>query len=390
MITISTGKILINPLKPYPTVGYLSARTDNTEVYGDIYLRLLAFDDQGKTIVLLNLDSCGVDSTTQKQFYQVVKNYYQRDIELIVASTHTHLAPSLINTFGASNAEYVAYTCHQLAVLLESLDTCCDDFKVSYRYQAGNGIGNSRLTGQPTEDIYLQSLIIEKAGLPFVNVIVTNCHPTIMAEDAPFYSCEYPGFVLASLEKQNPVVKYYFLQGCAGDVSTRFVRTAKTVVEEIRLCDILEKQINQLNTQNGVSWPLTVKYNELLVPFVPHIKDVLIDNIATDDLSAKEIKELATAKELLKSIRQEVDSFDKNIKISALRIGPYRLIFNSFEMYSQYNRVINVSTDMLVCYAQGSQLYLSFLDNKELTYETLIETADEETKRAIIAAIKKV
>jgi hypothetical protein len=90
------AKIDITPDKPVMMSGYAGRKDPSTGVHDNLYARAVAFENNGKRLVLVSTDLIG--------FYGGSFNYCQKDIlstfnlepsELLLAGIHTHSAPTL-------------------------------------------------------------------------------------------------------------------------------------------------------------------------------------------------------------------------------------------------------------------------------------------------------
>lgn len=80
------------------------------------------------------------------------------------------------------------------------------------------------------------------------------------------------------------------------------------------------------------------------------------------------------------------------VRFTRVSLGPFRLIFNPFELFSGYMQNLDPKKDVLVCYSQGYLGYLSCPDNQEISYETMIEILSNDDKKRLpssFAAVRR-
>jgi len=70
-----------------------------------------------------------------------------------------------------------------------------------------------------------------------------GCHPTILDANNLYYSADLIGQIITNLQKEGKFKGVLFLQGLAGDSSTRYTRTSSTYDEVKRLSNIFTSQI---------------------------------------------------------------------------------------------------------------------------------------------------
>ena len=74
---------------------------------------------------------------------------------------------------------------------------------------------------------------------------------------------------------------------------------------------------------------------------------------------------------------------------TALKIGPFRLIFSEFELFSEYNTATLPGRSALICYSQGYSHYVAGPSFDGMTYESLQDTLSADTRRAFLDVIRQ-
>ena len=107
------------------------------------------------------------------------------------------------------------------------------------------GIGTDRNDPGRPGDPLLSVLQFENDNGEQVIIYSTACHPTVLNADNTLVSADFPGAAAAALE-QGKVKMAMFLNGSAGDVSTRFTRRGPGFDEVERLGAMLAAQVKEV------------------------------------------------------------------------------------------------------------------------------------------------
>lgn len=134
--------------------------------------------------------------------------------------------------------------------------------------------------------------------------------------------------------------------------------------------------------------PLKLDWSDQTLPIHKGLKTLDIDQIDTAGLSEKEIRELHTGAKMVEQYRGMLAMLPNEVRFTRVSLGPFRLIFNPFELFSGYMQNLDPKKDVLVCYSQGYLGYLSCPDNQEISYETMIEILSNDDKKAVAELIR--
>lgn len=385
---IAYNKIRINPLKPMIAPGFATNNIATMEVKGDLYLRYLRFKDDNQDVIYLVLDNLGVSYKIYQKFKTDLKALVNHNLEVIISCTHTHFAPSLTRLFGLADEDYdyYDYVLKQAKQLITETPFITGDFMIDYRHQSFTDVGQSRLSHKASNNVYSGVLSIYQDKKRLINFLFYNCHPTILEETPGYLTAEYPGLTIENLEAIYPDEFFVFIQGAAGDVSTRFTRTEKSFSEVKRLANLMSDQFNRLLKLPATKKPLAIGYQDYPLTLDYQVKKM--QEIDTSQMSEKEIREINTGKNTLKKLSELLPYYPREIILTKLRLGKFTLVLSPFEMFSEYNEFINRENTLIVTYSQGYITYLTGPNNDVLTYEALMEMQTETDKTNIINILK--
>ncbi len=384
---IGTNQICINPTRPMQPVGFITQDRNLSQVRGDLIARMLLVEDESSRWLCITMDSLGVSQAFFNKVREKVMLMFP-ECELTLSCTHTHYAPSLANAMGlfSENPVYVDFVLERLVHCLRNLKLIdVLDPRIGYKSERFNEVGRNRISGKSDDDIIATVVSLFDGPKRIVNLLHYNCHPTISAEDAAYFSADYISIAIEQITAKFPNEFTLFFQGAAGDISTRFTRTQKTYNETIRLGRILGIKFLDLREHVEVTETFTLKTHTKIVELHHQVKEV--GDVDTSQISEKEIRELETAKKFIELMKTRQTSFAQTARFTDVKIGPLRFCFLPFELFSGYLRYCHPFT-LIVGYAQGYVCYVTLPDNKETTYESLMETITEVDKRQIIAFLE--
>ena len=385
----SFTKININ--SPFPTTqcGHSCQTEKLSEFHDPLYARVSAFQNDKIWIIHYSFDLLAFDLEHRNKLEEKLQEYYQdKRIRVITSATHTHYANSV------RDPEYVKY-------LFDLL--CQETMKMEYRevhdvtttYQRlhTTAIGKSRISAYETglENLCLIRFYEEEKN--FFNIIYYNCHPTILQANVPYFSAEYPGYVLHKLEENDPDCDFTFFQGAAGDISSRFVRDGQDYDALMKLGDRLYDDILSLMNENPEKKALTLDYKEVPIRYDHEFRPIDLSRIRSD-LSEREMETIRLGQieraKLEKTANMIFGKLIEEALIVSLDLGSVKIIFFPNEIFSHYMSYIDLDKEMLVSYSNGYGPYVLPIDFEYITYEMFTDTLTRETKEKIIEILQTI
>ena len=367
-----------------------SCQTVKLSDYHDpLYARVVSFKDEENWILHFSFDLLAFDLAHRNELQEYFRNYYKDErIHVITSTTHTHYANSV------RDPEYVSYLCQLLKDETIKMEyRPIDDVKVSYQHIHSTAIGRSRISGYETNNEYLCLIRFFETENNFFNLIYYNCHPTILEAHTPYFSAEYPGYVLSKLEEKYPDTDFSFVQGAAGDISSRFTRDGQDYEALTKLGDKLFDQIIELMDEEAQRVPLRLSYKEVKITFDHEFTPIDLSKIRSD-LSKRELETIRLGQiERAKLEKKNNEIFGKPIDeaiIAALDLNAVKLIFFPNEIFSAYIDHIDVDKEILVSYSNGYGPYVLPIDFEYITYEMFTDTLTKASKQKIIETIKSI
>ena len=383
----------INIESPTPTTQFgHSVQTYLVEEYRDhLYARVCGFKNEDNWIIHVSLDLLCMDLDHRNYLQEEVrKNLNNEYIHLITSTTHTHYANN------PTDSVYQPWLMKQIIEGICSMEYAeYEDVRVSYHHQHTNAVGKSRISGYDTmlENLCLISFYSEDNN--FLNIIINNCHPTTLAADSKFFSAEYPGYVLKMLEDNCPG-NYTFIQGAAGDISSRFTRTGQNYEDMVIGAEKLYGEITEMignNRNDLVSFKL--EYKEIPVTYDHDFSPIDMSKLRSD-LSDRERETIEIGQKVREKLFATKDDkgnlmkIIRNAVIASLDLGAVKIIFFPNEIFSAYMDELDLDKEMLVSYSNGYGPYVLPIDFPYVTYEMFADTLSKDCKIKLKEIIKTI
>jgi hypothetical protein len=240
------------PLGGYAARGQQSAAGVHDRLTAGL-LWLSGERDDSASVCWVALDAFGLDSDTAARIRTTVADHIGLDHDaVLVCSSHTHSGPAtwfrpLRGQPSAMDDAAVDRLIKDISRGARRLPAIRTTVTVGWNTVPNAGVGANRYDPAGPHDASTGVLTLRDAENAVVAVLFDYaCHPTVLGHANLHYSADYPAatrrVLRAALQETEgvetpPVVA--FLQGAAGDASTRFTRRGSTFPEADRQGAIL-------------------------------------------------------------------------------------------------------------------------------------------------------
>lgn len=256
-VWLGAGEIDITPTRAGPLAGY-AARGDaeSTGTADGLRASLAVLTTKDGAVAWLAFDSLAVPSPLAIRLRAAVREGLQYDdVQVVVVASHTHSAPrGWVGSFhpghsGVEDPEAINELEARIVTLARSIAARPREAVVlSWAMRQVVGLAANRLERTGPYDPDLGVLIMRSADDGAIRAVVLDAanHPTVLGAGSLNYSADWPGatrtVLRAALHGLNeasgrpvsaPIV--LFLQGAAGDISSRYTRRAANIGEVGRL-----------------------------------------------------------------------------------------------------------------------------------------------------------
>lgn len=224
-------------------------------VHDPLYCKAIVLEQDGVRYALVVMDLLCVDEALYLRVSDAVAHLGIVKERLLVSAIHTHASPrglipgegplARINSSGTpKDPAFAGYMNDVIAAAADACQKAADSlepFAVRTAQGAQPEVGSERHTGaQPGGHMTVVQCRTESGK----NLIIYNfpCHPTVMSAANLLVSADFAGGVEEALEADMAV----FVNGAAGDVSTRFTRKESSFAECARMGALVAQRVREL------------------------------------------------------------------------------------------------------------------------------------------------
>ena len=248
---IGFAKMEITPPLGTELGGYAGYRPCSG-VHDPLYCKAVVLEQDGVRYGLIALDLMCADESLHQKIAEAVADLGLSKERLIVCAIHSHAAPAGLvpgkgalakvnSTITPRKAEFADY----IRQVIDAAAACCgraaaglESFEVRTARGAAPAIGSERHTGKaPMGELTVVQFKTESGK----NLVIYNfpCHPTVTNAANLQVSTDF----VAGIEAQLGADMAIFLNGAAGDISTRYTRRESTFDECERMGKIAGAQV---------------------------------------------------------------------------------------------------------------------------------------------------
>ena len=251
---IGFAKVDITPPIGTELGGYAGYRPCNG-IHDPLHCRAVVLEQEGIRYGLIQLELMCVDEALSVRIAQAVRDLGISEERLLVCAIHSHAAPQgsipgegpLDRVNNSCIVHREAFTDYMLSVVAAAAAACKEAIRnlETFQVRAARGVrpqvGSERHTGaQPGGDLTVVQCRTENGK----TLIIYNfpCHPTVLSGENLLVSADCAAGVEELLDADMAV----FLNGAAGDISTRFTRKESSFAECARMRDVTVEAVQKL------------------------------------------------------------------------------------------------------------------------------------------------
>lgn len=310
----------------------------SNEVHDPLMVRVMVIRTQPRATILVQTDLIGISRDIVDQFAKKLK---ARRNQIMICCTHTHSGPvgtvgleGLESIFGNENPEYIEYWLEQATRCYMEAQLKSSETEVAYAQVLASNIGSDRHDGTQGDD-HLSVWVFKQANGSKYLLYNFACHPTIMNGVNLKITADLPYGVIEELE--NDYKGIMFINGSAGDISTRFTRQDSSFDEVKRKGKLLAGYIREATTDLTFE-PVTnveIKQEE----FPVKIK-------AAPDIN--EVKSKLQAQELLVEKAKKANADETEIRVLYSVVEGYKALIDSIPALNQFQGITLTVTFMKI------------------------------------------
>jgi len=414
------SRTIITPSYSMPMAGYDGRKMNSAGVHDDLYANCLVIKTGNDILAILSLDVLGVDDFLSNRIKAGILHEYE-DINkdgVFVCATHNHSGPSCI-FYGRNNYDesYVNFLAGKCIEAFRSAVKSLEKSNISVISTSIHDVAARRNINICMQQKKLKCSLILVEQINGRKIILVNfpCHMTVLDENNLYYTRD----LLYYVQKQfmyNGLEMLVYVNGAAGDISTRYTKKAASFEEAERLGRYFGSQlINAVNNRTGHIAPNHIQYTSIdFQAFYRKqptgsekaVRRSYIESKLKEESNEKAKRNLESA--LLVLERKEIDfsqgpgifqindRYYKQIRINIAVLGDIVMISIPFEMYYSTGEKIeailkskfNCSNVIIAGYCNG---YLGYVPPEEsfkgISYETEACLFESDTEARLLSSI---
>ena len=212
--------------KPVYLAGFGNNRRATT-VYDDLYVRALAIQTEQITLVLVALDVIGF---FRPDVYEVIEKVKRPDVNIIIASTHTHHGPDTMGLWGPDqktcgvDLEYMSVIKQKIVDIIHASLSKLEPASVKWTSVHVSGlVKNARNPEIMDDELTLLQFVGQVGNLPYATLFNFPCHPEVLWDMNPNITSDYVHTLREEVEKQTGAPCIFF-SGALGGMMTPDVK----------------------------------------------------------------------------------------------------------------------------------------------------------------------
>jgi uncharacterized phosphosugar-binding protein len=294
------AQVSITPNQPCMLAGYYKSRPAEG-VHDEVYVRALVFPGP---VVMLSLDILNADERSMDRILRALAPLKVEKDRLLITAVHTHasfggifdtgagLKKEMRIMFGEADEALLDMLAERCATAVREALACMEETSLRFVKGSIEGLGTNRHSPELPHDRDLFLIEFFRDDGKKILLYNLSCHPTVLNNENRFISADFPGSVASQLRPFYDMV--IFVNGSAGDVSTRFTRRESGFAECDRFGALIARGIMRLVRSGGDIEALD------RLELVYHT--IRLKAAAVDDLPEGEAK-LAAARKNLDAVR---------------------------------------------------------------------------------------
>lgn len=249
---IGYNKLDITPKESVHIAGY-SRKNKSVGVLDPIEINTIVFQFDKEIFILSLLDSIIIENSVIIPVKNEISNKYGIDKnKIIIGCIHTHSAPAFFKPFFEDVYVDKQLQSHLIYQFVESIDHAIEsiqDITYDIKETTIEGLyGNrNKMNGYSDKDLILFDFYSNNK--PYFSLISMACHPTILNGSNLKLSADLFGSIRQKY-KEEYKRECMIMNGCCGDVSTRFYRELSGEDELERVSTQIINQLTQLKEIN--------------------------------------------------------------------------------------------------------------------------------------------
>jgi hypothetical protein len=399
-LRVGVAEVDITPPLGLAMDGYMARTAPSDGILDPLVGQVLVLETDAHRAAILTLDLMAVSrSFTDGLRASVASLIGTTSDAVLVAASHTHAGPAGTQDWfpvGEATRLDPALTDWLQQRLLEATRTAVSQLcTVTLSSASCNLAGFASDRNLPDALIDRQTTVLrfdDEGGQPVAVLFHYPCHPTVLSASNTHYSADFVGAARRFIRSAHPSAVPMYLNGAAGNISTRFQRRDQSYQEVARLGELLGAHVVQLlGGAQFDSHTLASDRAELQLPlraFEADARALAATGHARFDTVRSE--GLAIETDLKRVFAQQTML---NAEVCGLALGPWKLLTIPGEAFSELALRLREldSHALIVGYAND---YLGYFPTQRAindnTYEALSSPYDARAHERLFEALSHI
>ena len=393
LLRIGAAEVEIIPPPGLPMDGYIARTEVSQGVHDPLMAQVLVLEQNDQRAAVVTLDVLAVTRSFADPLRQAIAEIVGTTADAVwICASHTHAGPAGIQDWfpvGASTqlaSELTGRIQARLRTATRQAVAAMQPAELRSAAADLSDVGGDR--NNPTQPVDNRVSVLSFFGADGAALAVLfhfACHPTVLSAANHRYSADFPGVARQTIRADHPGAVALYLNGAAGNISTRFFRRDQSYGEVARLGQRLGQHVLALMRASR--------------PGVAHLAAVCETIELPFRAFAAEARALeATGNARLDTVRAEGAAIEDDLRralhgrrsqpslVCALRLGAWTLLSVPGEAFSELAQVLRASHPqaLVVGYAND---YVGYFPTQAAidaaTYEALSSPYDARAHRLL-------
>lgn len=421
---VGFGSAKITPLVSLTMDGYMDRSSSSTGALFDLNSKACVIQQDTNVCVMVSVDILGVDQSIVFTVKDYMSNQYSIDpSSIFINASHTHAAPQAAR-FGdmgdffikenptQDDLDYYDFLKKQIIASIEEAFKDIKECTIEFTQQEIVGVSSNRVIKDGPYNNLASMFIFRNIDQEVIGMwtIFAN-HPTVLDATNTKFSNDFISYYLDALHQHFPKCTCMYLQGCAGDISSRYTKKYSSKREAKRLGELLASQIHP-SFQKTKQCSETLETYQQEIVFETKVFDPDVDyeqEIRKAYNHYVSLKEQNEAQSLIRSAyvsyqgkkMQQIVHQSLNISsipsvIGRIELGGITIITTPTETFSaidfEIQKLNEANTTIVLGYTNGYAGYL--VDDTQIDHEDVYErnmmVIHRNSHQKLMKAIKKI
>ncbi|MCC7447349.1 MAG: neutral/alkaline non-lysosomal ceramidase N-terminal domain-containing protein [Anaerolineae bacterium] len=250
---VGVAQVDITPPLVLPMDGYMARTGVSEAVHDPLLAQVLVLDDGSMRVALVTLDVLAVSAGFADPLRRAIAEMLGETIHAVwIAASHTHAGPAGLQDWfpigdaPVLNAPLVGMIQERIIGAARQAINNLTPARLVYSAGPVESIGMDRNQPRPAPDPLVTAFRFDSLDSKLLAVLFHYaCHPTVLGPQLA-YSADFPGAARVRIQAQYPGAIGMFINGAAGNISTRFTRRDQTFDEVTRMGNLLGDRVIEL------------------------------------------------------------------------------------------------------------------------------------------------